>query len=563
MRKMNNKNVVAIAVVVALAACSGTLPSPAVTVESGEVRGIIEGDVAVFKSIPYAAAPIGDLRWARPGPPVSWAGVLDAFEDGPICMQPVGVGNDAFLEMLLEGAGLSWWKRQSLFVLTSILPSPPMSEDCLTLSVRSPALDAARLPVMVWIHGGAHRFGSGRLGFEGNAITQRKVVLVSINYRLGVFGFLAHRELAAQDANGSTGNYGTWDQIAALRWVRDNISAFGGDPGNVAIFGESAGGHSVGQLMAAPPARGLFHRAIAQSGTGTYQFQHAEHAVEGLSGFEAGERFAASLGASTVAEMRALSAEAIMAVDDDPAVVETWHPQVDGYVLAKTTAETFRAGEQAPVPLMVGSNADEGTVLYGLVAEGGGGPVDGLNGSIETLADWRNMMHTAFGVHAERVAGRYPAPTDADLARQGQRLMADAWFGRHAYFTAAQHANAGHATYLYFFQREPQSDTQTIGATHAVELQYVFGSFFSFWPVDQRDEELARQMTAYWTNFTRGGNPNSVKLPEWPPFELDDPKEMSFGDETRWRTVSRGETYEAMIPQIVARSEAAARARGQ
>ena len=364
------------ALAASLAAC-GTNTTEPLTVSGGQITGEQLDGYRAYRGIPYVAPPVGNARWRAPQPLQPWEGVRAATEYGPGCWQPAGTGNAVFIERLTEGAGMSWFGQ---LVIQSVAGAAEadVSEDCLTLNVMAPdhATDA-RLPVMFWIHGGGHAFGSGGTMYESSSLVREGVVLVTINYRLGLYGFMGHPELAAEDPNGSTGNYGMLDQIAALEWVQQNIARFGGDPANVTIFGESAGGHSVGQLMASPLSRGLFHRAIAQSGSGFYQFQAAATETERMSGFDAGHRVAALAGVSGTNEidaLRTLSTDALAAAATDPDVAATLHPQIDGYVLPAPTAAIFAEGKQHPVPLIVGSNADEGSVLYylGLAPVAGG-----------------------------------------------------------------------------------------------------------------------------------------------------------------------------------------------
>lgn len=540
-----------------LSACSGPAAGPEHATPLGLAQGTFAEGVHVFRDLPYAQPPTGERRWQRPLPATSWEGVRDARSNRAICEQPVGDAdlNSGFLGRLMEGAGFSAFGKFMIGTFAGLAGGEAMSEDCLTLTVRTQSLDAAaKLPVMVWIHGGAHRYGYGNQGFsDSNALANKGVVHVSINYRLGIWGFFAHAELAEEDPNGSTGNYGLLDQIEALRWVQANISAFGGDPNNVTIFGESAGGHSVGQIMASPLARGLMHGAIAQSGTGNHQMLHTTEHVEGLSGVAAGERFAQLLsisGNSQLADLRALSVEQIREFENaDLELANTYHPQVDGYALPKTVAEIFRVGEQAQIPLLLGSNADEGSVLGYVIPIS----IDGVPQlRPETVEDWDNYLQE----HAPSLASVYAVESAADLQNAHFRLVGDALFGRHAFYTAENHFNTGSPTWLYFFERTPASESQIIGATHALELQPLFNSYIPFWPRDERDDELATQMSSYWTNFAKRKNPNDDSLPKWPRFDPALAQEMALGhDTTEARRVARQEIYEGLRAQQQARLE--------
>jgi para-nitrobenzyl esterase len=316
--------------------------SAQVKTRSGVLEGTTtdEGRVRVFKGVPYAAPPVGPLRWKAPAPPAAWTGVRKADAFGTQCMQPP--------------------------VFSDIVFDRPASEDCLYLNLWAPASDAAaRLPVMVWIHGGGYQAGaSHEPRHDGVRLARNGVVVVTLNYRLGVFGFLAHPMLSSDDPRGVSGNYGLLDMVAALQWVRDNVAAFGGDPGNVTIFGESAGSFAVNALMVAPQARGLFGKVIGESGAhfGPSLSTPTRQAAEAN-----GEKFAAALGATTAAALRAQGAEAVLAA---AAKWQPWFsPAIDGVVLTEPVAATFAAGRQAPVPLLAGWNADEARSGVLLAAE--------------------------------------------------------------------------------------------------------------------------------------------------------------------------------------------------
>ncbi len=534
-----------------LSACGGPAKGPEHATPLGAVQGTFADGIHVFRDLPYAAPPTGERRWQRPYPATAWEGVRNATSNRAICEQPLGDDdlNNSFLERLLSGAGVSGFGQFALNNLAGLVGNEPMSEDCLTLTVRTKSLEPeSKLPVMVWIHGGAHRYGSGNQGFsDSNALAAKGVVHVSINYRLGIWGFFAHDELAQEDADGSTGNYGLLDQIESLRWVQANIAAFGGDPDNVTIFGESAGGHSVGQIMASPLARGLIHGAIAQSGTGNHQMQHSHENVEGLSGIAAGARFAQLAGISgenQLAALRALNVTQIRELENaDPEVSRTYHPQVDGYALPQTVAEIFAAGEQAQIPLLLGSNADEGTVLGYVIPIS----MDGVAQlRPETIEGWDRYLKD----HMPALADEYAVETEAQLLDAHFRVVGDSLFGRHAFYTAENHHKTGAPTWLYFFERAPESDQQIIGATHALELQPLFNSYIPFWPKGDRDDELAAQMSDYWTNFAKQKNPNGAGLPQWPGFDPALAQELALGHQTtEARRVARQHIYEGMRAQ--------------
>ena len=272
-------------------------PTPSVKIRTGTLSGTYDkrGEIAIFKGIPYARPPVGLLRWKPPQPAVPWSGTLKAEKAGPAAIQMQTDGAQEFFDLYLGGQGWSGLKTVVMKLMMRLAPAPKDSEDCLTLTVRTPSLGKeAKLPVMVWIHGGDHQIGSGNDPFyDSNALSRRGVVTVYINYRLGLMGYFAHPELSRESEHGVSGNYGTLDQIAALRWVQENISAFGGDPGNVTIFGESAGGESVAHMLTSPLARGLFHKAIMQSPADGYRMLFLHHPFLGNPAGEAlGRQFA-------------------------------------------------------------------------------------------------------------------------------------------------------------------------------------------------------------------------------------------------------------------------------
>ena len=552
------RTVCLIGMLAGLLAC-GNPTSPEVSLSQGVLTGISKEGISLYRGIPYAEPPLGDLRWAAPQAHKGWSGTLHAEAFGPACWQTQGTGNDLFLAKLTEGAGMGGFMQWALSTMSGMF-LPDISEDCLTLNVATPEQRSEPLPVLFWIHGGGHQFGSGGGPYESITLTQQGVVLVSINYRLGLYGFFAHPELAAEDPDGSTGNYGMQDQILALQWVRDNIREFGGDPDNVTIFGESAGGHSVGQLMASDLAKGLFHRAIAQSGTGFYQFQAVDKNHERLSGFEAGTKAAEKLGlsaAAAITQMRSMSTEELATLAQDEEISATFHPQIDGHVLKQATAQTFLEGKQAAIPLIVGSNADEGSVLYYL----GLSPIDGHDAEHpqpQTTQEWDSLLDQAFANQGQALAQHYQVDTNHDVVKAAEILMGDTWFGRHAYYMATAHAEAGHPSYLYFYERHPPSEHQTIGASHALELNHIFDGLIPGWPTDARDDELRAEMQQMWVSFAQTGNPNATQT-EWATFNPVAPTEMVFGHErTYTRPPARQARYELMKDQFMQRVSHAA-----
>lgn len=463
----------------ALAALLSCLLVPVVSAEpihteSGLVEGIEDNGVRVFRGIPFAAPPVGPLRWRAPSPAAAWEGVRIADRFSPICLQPGSYPDDA--------------------------PAEPMSEDCLYLNVWAPANPEGRpLPVMVWIYGGGLVNGTASTPlYAGDALAQRGVIVVTFNYRLGALGFLAHPELSRESAYGGSGNYGLLDQLAALKWVQQNISAFGGDPGNVTVFGQSSGSISISALISSALARGLFHRAIGQSGGLLEPLDAApEFSLQGAE--QLGEAFASRLHAPTLEALRSLPASTIA---DRP-----FHPQpnVDSYVLRETPYEAFAHGRANDVDLLVGSNAEEG--LYFL----SGRTVNAANLGDSLREDFPGFIVSLIGPQAQ---------SDDQAARDAFiSFESDMRFGWNMWAWARLHAGrAGRTTFYYRFAHAPPGQP---GATHGAEMAYVF-NHLDPGAASLNDQRLSATMISYWTNFARSGDPNGDGLPNWPAFTRSD-----------------------------------------
>jgi para-nitrobenzyl esterase len=525
---------------------------PIAQTSAGSVAGERDDGTLVFRSIPYAAPPTGELRFRPPEPPRAWGGVRDAIEFRDVCPQPT-FGMIDFFDNLVERIGISWWRRTMFSLAGGLMSLPAGNEDCLTLSVWTPSLDAT-LPVLVWIHGGGHTAGSGsQQAALGVPYAQRDIVVVSINYRLGVFGYLAHPALIAESEHGSAGNYGTLDQIAALEWVRDNIAQFGGDPGRVTILGESAGAMSVAQLMASPLARGLFHSAISQSGTSAHQFLDLDEPRHNLAAAtRSGELILEAIGeadaAHPAAVLRAASTERLQEAfaRQSGELMYLLHPNVDGWLLEEPVARTFREGRQAPVPYIVGFNAGEGTLLQSI-----SGPI--WNGrAATTLSDWQDFVDQRFGNDAAAIAAMYPARDENEVITAAEAMLGDSLFGAPSLFAARAHAAAGYPTHLYFLTREPPSPTQTTGAYHAIELQYVFESPFPMFPWNDVDDALSQQMVGYWSAFVKQGAPHAEGQADWTAFDPANPRWMEFGDTIGMTESTRLGHYELMERHLIA-----------
>lgn len=494
-------------------------PRPSVTISQGQLIGAPTTDpgIAMFNGIPYAAPPTGELRWARTKPAKSWTGAHDASKFGAQCRQPPGQIN-GWSAIVVSGQGLAKTRAHYEIGKQMRRPLPEMSEDCLFLNVRTGNLSAAeKQPVMVWIHGGAHRLGAGSLDvYQTNALVKKGVVLVTINYRLGVFGYMAHPVLSGDDPHGSSGTYGLQDQAMALRWVRDNIAKFGGDPKNVTIFGESAGGQSVSELMSAPPAQGLFHKGILQSGVYSYTMLDRDRQIGPQAPAHShGEKMMAELGAKTTDEMRSLSADAIMKIASKPEYSNVFLPPRDGYMLPKTVAETIVDRNTSAIPILAGYNADEGSFFYpwdpkpSILAQGDM-PVD--------AARRAEIFKSLYGDLAPALIEEYGYGVEATFKDGEMQLLGDELFGAPTRLLADHHTAAGNSAYLYFFTRKPPLKGQTAGAYHSAEIPFVFNSHGDVLPLTPADHELTAAMIEYWTNFAKTGDPNGEGLPRWPAY---------------------------------------------
>lgn len=473
---------VAVGLALSLAATAAASEAPVVEAPAGVLRGAAAGEVQVFRGVPYARPPVGVLRWRPPVSLPRWDGVRDATRFGAACMQPP----------------------------SPFYSHPAVSEDCLFLNIWAPA-EAKRAPVLVWIHGGSLVSGAGSEAVaDGARFAEQGVLVISINYRLGALGWLAHPGLSAESADGVSGNYGLLDQIEALRWVQRNIAAFGGDPSNITIAGQSAGALSVAYLMAAPQARGLFQRAIAQS---PYLITMPELRHSGFRDWPDAETVGASLadklGAADPAALRAMSAEAII-----QGVGRTGYfplGTVDGRTLPGQLVDVFDRREQAPVPVLTGYNAGEIRSLRFLLPPA---PKD--------AAAYRREIQARYGDLAGAFLARYPAD---DIDGSMLATTRDALYGWSAERLAAAQTAAGAPSFLYLFDHGyPAADAGGLRAFHGAEIPFVFGSMAStpaWWPAAPRtaaERRLSDAMLGYWASFARDGRPRAIGEPAWEPY---------------------------------------------
>jgi para-nitrobenzyl esterase len=481
---------------------------------------------AVFRGIPYAAPPIGDLRWRPPEPHRPRTGIRSAREFGPVCMQTDRL--TAFEKGIAAVFG-----TQDKVNATVRKPS----EDCLSLNVWTANLGGrASQPVMVWIHGGSNTSGEGSSPwYDGQVLARQGVVVVTINYRLGVFGFLAHAGLSAESPDKVSGNYGLLDQLAALRWVRANIAAFGGDPERVTVFGESAGSIDILALMASPASDGLFHRAIAQSGAPmglTPRMAQAEAQGAGLV-----QALSDTTGGAVTALRRMPAAELLPLADRliiGGKLLSA--PVVDGWLLPDAPGRIFATGRQRKVPLLIGTNAREMTTLrYYLPA-------------IErTVAGYRKWLAMTGGANAERLFALYPAATDSAVEGALIDATTDLLFTCPSRFAARATAKAGTSAYLYQFTRVLPGG-EALGAYHAAEISYVFGNRLPWLPREATDDRLSAAMVRYWVSFATSGTPVSAGDPAWPAHEAGSDRYLELDTEIEARTGLRQAACDIIEP---------------
>src|ERR1035437_513250 len=465
-----------------------------VKVEGGLIQGTVEEGLSVYRGIPYAAPPLGDLRWRPPQPAPKWEGVRAADKFGPACIQ----SNPAIAN----------------------LQAP--SEDCLYLNVWTPAKSAnERLAVMFWIHGGGFTAGAPpeRL-YHGEALAKKGVVVVSVAYRLGAFGFLAHPELSAASDKRVSGNYGMLDMIAGLQWVQKNIAAFGGNPKRVTIFGESAGGIAVSMLCASPLAKGLFQGAISQSGGSFGPVLGGGGPGENVQPLAVAEKAAAAFlsaaGVASIADLRKLPAEKLLAASQGQRGV-SW-PIMDGWVIPDDQYKLYQAGRYNDVPVLVGYNSDEGATF----------------GAPRSQEAYVQSVRQRYGQFADTLLAAYPGG-EGPAAKTARDLQRDSMFGWHTWSWARLQTKTGKSkAFLYYFDQHPDHPADSpragFGAAHGAEVPFVFQHLDlpNRPPATAEDKALAEMITTYWTNFAKTGDPNGAGLPKWPAYSDANPQSMHF-----------------------------------
>jgi para-nitrobenzyl esterase len=475
-----------------------------VKVEEGLLQGISEDGLIIFKGIPFAAPPVGSLRWKAPQPAAKWQGVklADKFAPGP-----------------MQGGN----------------PPSGKSEDCLYLNVWTPAKSAKdKIPVLVWIYGGGFNGGStSEANYSGEKLAKKGVVVVSIAYRVGQLGFLAHPDLSAESPNHVSGNYGLLDMIAGLKWIQKNIAAFGGDPKKVTIFGESAGGIAVSMLCASPLAKGLFHGAISESGGSFGPPRLTTFPGENLKQLHdaetAGEAYVKNAGFSSIADLRKIDADKL------PAVRGLAWPIIDGYVIPDDQYKLYEAKKFNDVPILVGYNSDEGASFS----------------PPKTPEDYSNGVRNRYGKFADDLMKAYPVGTNT-VPKTARDLARDAAFGWHTWSWARLHSRLGKTkAYYYYFDQHPDfskdSSRYGFGSPHGQEVSFVFQHLN---PKSQfatsTDQQISEAMATYWTNFAKYGHPNGDGVPNWPAFSDSNPVVMYFSQTAHTGPVPSAESLKVL-----------------
>ncbi|MFM2055618.1 MAG: hypothetical protein RLY71_3 [Pseudomonadota bacterium] len=492
-----------------------SLPAPRAAIDAGIVEGIRDGQVKAFLGVPYAAPPVGEYRWRPPQPLTPWAGVRRTIRFGASAWQ------------LLDAKGFGPWTPE--YVVQN-----DVSEDCLYLNIWSPDVSPeARLPVLVWIHGGAFVQGSGSVPiYNGRELASHGVVVVTINYRLGVFGFLAHPDLAQQGDHAPLGNFGLQDQIAALKWVQSNIAAFGGDPQAVTIAGQSAGAMSVHMLVGSPLAKGLFHRAIAQSGPPTLvQITSARQAQS------EGQQLQAELNQPSLAAMRESSASDLTSALSP---THRFMPMVDGELIPAWPPQNSSEPNVNDVPMLVGQTSDENSGL------------DPCYASDEPEA-FAGLIQRYFGAHAPRMSTTYLSANSSSFSAAYRHASLDRWLGAHWSWWNHRSKTTTSPTFAYLFDHViPGQNSERYGAFHTSDVPYVFATLDAApgRAFTEADRRVSYTMSSYWLNFIKSGDPNGAGLAIWPQLQSPSPCMMRFGAQSMAVPLFSNHTGNAVIQYV-------------
>jgi para-nitrobenzyl esterase len=503
------------------------LSAPKVITASGALAGIYSGpgwSVVAFLGIPYAAPPTGNRRWQPPQPASNWSGIRYAKQFSPSCQQFPS----------------PWWPemagRERL----------ETSEDCLYLNIwTTPLPVSTQRPVMVWIHGGGNVEGSSQVPPLAPALARKGVVVVSIEYRLGVFGFLAHPALTAESPHHSSGNYGLLDQIAALEWVQHNIAAFGGDRNAVTIFGESSGAEDVCHLLASPLGAGLFHNAILESGVCSDSVYsdltkpldyYGNHGPGELLGVRLSSALGIANDTNALASLRALAPDTLLEAAHNLKSAD-FGVVVDGWVVPDQPAIIFEKRRQARVPVLLGSNANETTVF------GKPSPLATTDSHPKNIAQYRQWLANEFREFASDVWKVYPATSNAEVESVFLRMQTDYDFGFGSYALAKAMSDEGQPAYLYYFTYVGRDPFAVLGAFHSEELMFIGDTYWKSWAPNSDDEKLSEIMEDYWVRFAKSSNPNRRGLPEWPPYKNKSGRCMELGREVKSRSIPHKNGY--------------------
>ena len=508
------------------------LVRPVVETKSGPVEGLIEEFNGIkgysFRGIPYAADTSGNNRWRAPQDVESWVENFDASSFGPQCPQ-FRRGEGGFRDSIANAYEIEIPEEEP----------PQESEDCLRLNIYSGDLEPKeKLPVMFWIHGGALRFGSGD-NYLPDAILSKGKILVTINYRLGELGFFAHPSINDSEEEFKT-NFGLLDQIKALHWVRENIENFGGDPSNITIFGESAGGFSVAALLVSPLSKGLFHKAIVQSGGFSRMALHSsDKSSNGFSAADLGSRFGEFCGIPNNDDqlklMRELTIDKIIEVGK---IGFSSSFYVDDKTILAPVMKSFEEGANHKVPTIIGTNADEGTALYW------GSPLADVAPPVNSVEKYKLVILDKFEEKAEKILSIYPASDKEEMIKSSKRLLGDSLFGAPSFFASKFMAERSEDIYFYHFNQKPSGKAgEILGSFHAYEISYVFG-VGGLGIIE--NQELSDIMLSYWTNFAESGNPNSEELPEWEKLLPGENKWQVLGSEVGKKDIDRIEIYDLL-----------------
>lgn len=476
--------------------------APSVAIDDELLVGKQDGDVMAFLGVLYAEPPLGELRWREPQTPATKMKRRDATQFAPACMQTMRI--------------LDWYRNmaETFGGSRDYYPDLEISEDCLYLNVWTPTLDNnANLPVMVWLHGGSNISGwSYERNYHGQSLADKGVVVVSVGFRVGLFGFMSHPDL---DPSAPVANFGLWDIVAALRWIQTNIDRFGGDPGRVTLLGESSGAHSVVMLMAADPARGLFHRAIGQS-TGGYGLEMSTLAEVQKQGTDLATAMGFT-GDGALKKLRASSPHELLARYVEDVSSEYQNPSLDGVLFGKNPWERFTAGEFRDIPLIIGTNADEWWDY-----------IDPDSTEDDVVRAANELSHIDSHVALQAIA-------DETLPREAiDRLKNAEGYVCPSQALAAAMSAAGHAAWMYYFTRiREDAGGEKVRAYHGAEYPYVFNTHDPFMRTTDTDVALTKAMQQYWISFATTGDPNSDALPEWPRFAAPDFPVLELGDKVR------------------------------